>query len=218
MYSTKTSYAVIGTFILFSFFASCSHANDFSPRLGLYGVATIGRGEFYNSVDTQNRAWAQKGFHQRYNPVTPVYSLGVGYQPNDYVAFEAAYHDLGKYTQYGAWACNDDYSICGPTHYGYSESRTRGLVISALPQWGPFYTRIGVLRYRSTWDTWYTNGHEYNANFDGYRAHQQYGWSPVFGLGLKFNRVTIEFDRYTVIKPHDGSIQGTNTISIGYLF
>jgi len=215
IYSKQHSYAVIGVFILLSVFASCSHADDLS---GLYGVASIGRGEFFNSVDTQNRAWAQEGFDQRYNSVTPVYSLGIGYKPSDYIAYELAYHDLGKYTQYGAWGCNDDESSCGPTRYGYSESRTRGVAISALPQWGPFYARVGALRYRSTWNTFYSDADPYNKTFNDYRAQWQYGWSPVFGLGLKFNRVTIEFDRYTVIKPHDGSIQGTNTISIGYLF
>lgn len=145
MFSTKTSWIVVISLILIGTAVStCAKADDFTPKQGIYGTVSIGRGKFFNSVDTQNRAWAQDGFHQRYNPETPVWSLGLGYQPNDYLAFEVAFHDLGKYSQYGAWACNDDESVCGPTHYGYSESRTRGLALSALPQWGKLKVSVST--------------------------------------------------------------------------
>jgi len=183
-----------------------------------YVVGSVGRGEYYNSVDSQNRAWAQEGFDQRYNPVTPVYSLGMGYKQNEYISYEISYHDLGKYTQYGAWSCDDAGVVCTPTIYGYSESRTRGISLSILPKLNIVYARFGVIRYKSTWNTYYSNPSSDNTVFNNYHAYKEYGYSPVIGVGILVNNITLEVTRYSIIKPHDGSIQGVNTVSIGYIF
>lgn len=184
-------------------------------RADWYGTAALGQGRYFLSAP-ENPAWCQHGFECREGRSTTVWAMGIGHRFSRYIASELIYHDFGKYTQLGAWGCNDDESVCGPTTYGYSEARTRGISLSAMVDVGQgVYVRAGALRWRSQWHTYMTEASNPSAHrFADYRAQTQYGWSPEIGLGIRRGAWGIELTRFAVIKPHDGSTQGIDIFSV----
>lgn len=200
-----------------------------SARADWYGTAALGQGKYFNSVE-HDRAWEQRGdgYAARFDPATPVWSLGVGYRFSPRFAAELTGHQLGKYSQFGLWAYDDIETPrtcppnCKPTQYGYSESRTKGAALSGLV-YGRLgraepYLRLGMLRWHSTWHTYISCPAPYNSALTDYHAQIEYGWSPVVGLGLRVGAWSLEATRFSQIKPHDGAIQGINTFTLARRF
>jgi len=194
-----------------------------------YGVASFGQGRWFNSGG-HDRAWEQSkdGYASVFDPVSPVWSLGVGNRFSRHFAWEMAFHDLGKYTQFGLWSYGDADPIrtcpphCIPTDYGYSLSRTKGESVSGLFYWplsdADPYIRLGALHWHSTWHTYIGGGSLYNKSFYDYHAQTEYGWSPMLGIGVKLGSWAFEATRFSQIKPHDGAIQGIDTFTAAWRF
>jgi hypothetical protein len=126
MYSTKTSYFIVGSALLLSVFASCVKADP-------YFVGSVGNAHTNRTTNTSgaSAAWTQDCCDSIINNKSGVYSLGLGYDWL-YGAVEVRYHDAGTYSQFGSWKYFDDGTETGTVSYGYGNTHVTGTSIAGI--------------------------------------------------------------------------------------
>lgn len=95
----------------------------------------------------------------------------------------------------------------------YESSRTKGMSLSYLPRKNHLYGRLGVLGYKNIWHTYAKSGPDY------YREENTSGLSPLVGMGVNFNQMTLEVIYYASVGKQSGTQdKGTATLNVGYRF
>jgi hypothetical protein len=215
IYSTKTSWLVILTFLVIGFGVStCAHAAS-------YVVAGIGQGKAQLAYGTAagDVAWQQKGFPHSEDLKTRTYHLGLGYQVNSWLSGEATYHDLGTVSQRGEWLYHDDGSVnetC-PCN-GSGSAPVKGWTLAGVVRYplGNFSLGVeaGAFKWQSAWRETITDK---DGNVSYHDPVKTSGIGALTGVVLSYRAFDLRYETFKV-EPRDGVFDRLNVIRADYRF
>lgn len=174
--------------------------------------------------------WSQEqGWNHEEREKTPSFHVGLGYEFKPWLSGEVLYHDLGSYSMFAGFGQSDaEYQEtkgdCDcKTSWGYGTAEVKGLSLTALPSISVFdariYARLGMVRYHADWHESYTKKGAASArSYNVLPSKDPYGWSPLFGAGVEYNRVRLEYVVMSQVMPKESAIKKVNYINIGYRF
>lgn len=144
---------------------------------------------------------------------------------------EIRYHDLGEYNIFAGFAPSDEnFSVkeddgcigkCPPTSYGYGHANVRALSLSLMPEYAfgksAVYARLGIARVKAKYEVLITNGNDsYAKQLGSYKPPRYMLWEPQFGVGIRFNNVSLEYTEISPMKPEDSCISKSKTVTVSY--
>lgn len=199
-----------------------------SAHAGWYVPAQVGRTNYPRPGDD---TWYQQAYTNEIQERANTETIGVGYEASPYLSFEADYRDLGTNRisaswesdqSYGAWEIGKD-----PTVYGSTKDHLSGFVASTLIGYPLHkitpYVRLGAMWYRWTHQIMWSNNSNAHAVSEFSYGCTTRGVTPVYGVGVRYGRVTIEYDAYHPYAGDDvhlctANFSNPSSVTIGYRF
>lgn len=174
---------------------------------------TVGLGQGYLKHNGENMWWIQEGWDYRMKERSNIYRVGFGGRVNRWLAVEVNYHDLGRYEQFSGFVLPEEQynaetrscvSTCPPTHWGYLTGDVYGISATALPTWQvsknwSVFARVGFLYYKAKFTAYVTRADQNDRRWEVNDWFTQKGLAPVTGVGITYDRVTLEWTQFAKI-------------------